>query len=430
MIKLVNAGNIAKNKQIMTKLSLCLILLIDSFCIGFIMPSLANLLLNPGKSFLGTQTSLSLRHFYYNLGISLPTVFICFGALIIGALSDFIGRKLSLLISLSGIALSCLFSAVGVNAHSILLFLVGRILMGIMDGNEAVAQACIAEISHAENKTINMSYLSLSISLGFILGPLFSTILNQTSHSFLINPSLPFYLSALALFFVFIFTICFFKFPARKIINDRQHIFSNVFQCCITAIKSEYVRPIILILFCIQVAWGIYFQSASAYFVNTFNPPYSATSHFFLVMAVTFVLTFTVLLRLAVRYFNSYYLISAGLVLINLSASILLTARSYHSIYDACITVSMGVGISYNTILALISNKTDQGSQGQAMGLSLSFMSAGWIVALILSSIFSTNYKFCFTLMIVFCMCAFYQLFKYIKISKSSQSTSTIRDFS
>lgn len=185
MIKAVTlirkSKNIVNRKYILTKFSLCLVLFIDSFCIGCIMPALSDLLLNPEKSFLCIQTSRLLRHFYYNLAISLPTIFICIGALILGALSDLIGRKIALLIGLFGIAISCLFSAIGIKTHNIILFLIGRVLMGIMDGNEAVAQACMADLSDNKGKAINMSYVSLAISLGFILGPLFSTILNRIS---------------------------------------------------------------------------------------------------------------------------------------------------------------------------------------------------------------------------------------------------------
>lgn len=103
-------------------------------------------------------------------------------------------------------------------------------------------------------------------------------------------------------------------------------------------------------------------------------------------------------------------------------------AKSYTFFYYACITIAAGVGISYNTILVLISNATDQSDQGQIIGLTLSFMSMGWMIALILSSIFVKNYTFCFILIIAFCFYAFYQLLKYLKISKSYQSI-VIRNF-
>lgn len=80
-------------------------------------------------------------------------------------------------------------------------------------------------------------------------------------------------------------------------------------------------------------------------------------------------------------------------------------AKSYTIFYYACITIAAGVGISCNTISVLISNATDQSDQGQIIGLTLSFMPMGWMIALILSSIFAKNYTFCFILMIAFCLC-------------------------
>lgn len=85
-----------------------------------------------------------------------------------GALSDRIGRKPVLLISLTGLALSYLlwfFSG------SFTLLIVARFVGGIMGGNISTATAVVADVTRPENRSKGMAFVGIAFALGFIIGP-------------------------------------------------------------------------------------------------------------------------------------------------------------------------------------------------------------------------------------------------------------------
>jgi MFS family permease len=85
-----------------------------------------------------------------------------------GGLSDRIGRRPTLLLTLGGTAcayLLWLFSG------SFLVLVLSRVLGGIMAGNIATASAVIADVSPPERRTANMAIVGIAVGLGFVLGP-------------------------------------------------------------------------------------------------------------------------------------------------------------------------------------------------------------------------------------------------------------------
>jgi DHA1 family tetracycline resistance protein-like MFS transporter len=91
-----------------------------------------------------------------------------------GRLSDRVGRRPVLLVSLGGSALSYVIFAVasgmkGPEALWVLLF--SRIAAGICGANISVAQAYIADITPPEKRSQRMGLIGMAFGLGFIFGP-------------------------------------------------------------------------------------------------------------------------------------------------------------------------------------------------------------------------------------------------------------------
>lgn len=85
-----------------------------------------------------------------------------------GAVSDRIGRRPTLLLTLGG---TCLAYAVWFCAGSFALLLASRLFAGLMSGNIATASAVVADVTRAEDRSRGMGMLGAGIGLGFILGP-------------------------------------------------------------------------------------------------------------------------------------------------------------------------------------------------------------------------------------------------------------------
>lgn len=91
-----------------------------------------------------------------------------------GRLSDRIGRRPVLLMSLAGSVASYLALAW---APSLLVLFLARIAAGAMAGNIAAAQAYVADVTTPERRAQGMGLIGAAFGLGFILGPAIGGVL-------------------------------------------------------------------------------------------------------------------------------------------------------------------------------------------------------------------------------------------------------------
>ncbi|HUG10499.1 MAG TPA: MFS transporter [Opitutaceae bacterium] len=85
-----------------------------------------------------------------------------------GARSDRLGRRNVLLLTVAGTAGSYL---VWMFSGSFLLFIVSRLIGGLMSGNLSVATAAVADVTSRENRAKGMGLIGAAFGLGFITGP-------------------------------------------------------------------------------------------------------------------------------------------------------------------------------------------------------------------------------------------------------------------
>jgi DHA1 family tetracycline resistance protein-like MFS transporter len=104
-----------------------------------------------------------------------------------GRLSDRIGRRPVLLVSITGSALSYTIFAF---APSLALLFVSRIVAGIMAANIATAQAYVADVTTPENRVRGMGMIGAAFGLGFILGPALAGFLSHWAEGQGLKPQL------------------------------------------------------------------------------------------------------------------------------------------------------------------------------------------------------------------------------------------------
>ena len=106
---------------------------------------------------------------------------------LLGRLSDRVGRRPVLIVSLAGTALGFLIMGW---ASSLPLLFAARIIDGATGGNIATAQAYIADISTPENRSRSMGVIGAAFGLGFTFGPMIGGVMSHISYS------APFYFAA------------------------------------------------------------------------------------------------------------------------------------------------------------------------------------------------------------------------------------------
>ena len=154
---------------------------IDVLGIGIIIPILPELI----KDFAGGSTTLAGRWFGVLAATYAVTQF--FFSPLLGALSDRVGRRPVILISLFGLGIDYIIMGF---APSIAWLFVGRLFAGVMGASITTANAYIADVSGPENRARNFGLIGVAFGLGFIFGPALGGILGG------IDLRLPFFASA------------------------------------------------------------------------------------------------------------------------------------------------------------------------------------------------------------------------------------------
>lgn len=123
-----------------------------------------------------------------------------------GGISDRVGRRPVLLISIFGLFLSYVL---WIFSGSFTLLIGARIIGGIMSGNLSIASAVVSDVTDEKNRSKGMAVIGIAFAMGFIFGPAFGGILsmfnpleyNPEWASFGVNPfSTPALLAALLSF--------------------------------------------------------------------------------------------------------------------------------------------------------------------------------------------------------------------------------------
>ncbi|BDI29975.1 tetracycline efflux MFS transporter Tet(30) [Capsulimonas corticalis] len=141
---------------------------LDAMGIGLTMPIIPRLLRDVGHtSQLGWRFGAFLSMYALMQFIFSP---------ILGALSDRVGRRPVLLLSLSGAFIDYLFMAL---APSLPLLFLGRAISGITGASMAVASAYVTDITPEDQRTRRFGQLSACFGLGFIAGPVIGGLLGE-----------------------------------------------------------------------------------------------------------------------------------------------------------------------------------------------------------------------------------------------------------
>jgi DHA1 family tetracycline resistance protein-like MFS transporter len=148
-------------------LVIILVVALDAIGIGLIFPILPSLLEQlTGSAQVSTTYGLILAAYAAMQFLFSP---------VLGLLSDRIGRRPVLVLSLAGAATDYLIMAF---APTLWVLVVGRIIAGITSANMSVAGAYIADISDEKDRARRFSWMSAAFGVGFIIGPVLGGLLS------------------------------------------------------------------------------------------------------------------------------------------------------------------------------------------------------------------------------------------------------------
>lgn len=365
-----------------------LAIIIDALGFGLVYPVMTAIFTTANSPVLPSDASLSLRHFYLGLGFMLYPLCMFFGTSFMGDLSDSYGRKKVLIMCMSGICISFLLMAFGVQFSSLFLLLLGRALSGLMAGSQPIAQAAIADLSTFENKAKNMSIIALSYCIGSVLGPLIGGVTSDNALSSWFNFATPFYISAaLALIAALWLTASFKetyiaenKKPLLSLINRPIRIF-------IEAFEHRSVRMLAIIFLLMQIGFSIYFQFIIVqmkYAHHYSNWQLGAVQG---MIGIGFAIGLLIGMPFALKHWKIFAIaVAAGILT---GAGELLAA--YNTVANLQWLLAIAIAafdiMVFTGMLTLFSNAVDKKSQGWVMGIANAVMALSWAITGLFSNL-------------------------------------------
>lgn len=140
---------------------------LDVLGIGLIVPVLPALV----GEFTGSR---DLQSYWYGALLATYGIMQFFFASLLGALSDRFGRRPVLLISIFGLGVNFLLTAL---ATSLWVLLVARVIGGMTGASFSVANAYVADVTPPEERSKSFGVIGAAFGLGFIIGPMLGGLL-------------------------------------------------------------------------------------------------------------------------------------------------------------------------------------------------------------------------------------------------------------
>ena len=360
---------------------LCLVIFVDVMGLCIVFPLFAPLFYDPTQGFLSAHTSLETRHLLYGSMLSVWPLYMLIASPLIGDLSDKIGRKKVLLLCLFGEGIAYLLGALSITTGSLIVFFLSRALAGIFSGSQPIAQAAIADLATADNKTRYMSYIVLAATLGVVLGPLIGGFMSDTAWVSWFNFATPFQVAALISLLNAVLLILTFKetHVVTKTVKIKLLKSISLLQ---DAFKQPAIRQLSVAFFLLQLSWSLYFQSLAYFLVANFQATTLSIGLFYGVIGLASALTLTYFMRLLLKTGqNDRHIFSLGLVC-SVSGAVLASLFIHYLFiqYLAVALSAIGVSFAYTTGISLFSGKASAAHQGRMMGIAAALCGGAWTV--------------------------------------------------
>jgi DHA1 family tetracycline resistance protein-like MFS transporter len=286
---------------------------------------------------------------------------------LLGKLSDRVGRRPVLLISIFGSGIG--FVIMGAAGALWMLFL-ARIIDGASGGNISTAQAYIADVTPPENRSRAMGMIGAAFGLGFIFGPVLGGLLSQ------ISLSTPFYFAA-GLAFVNVILI-YFRVPESLSKEDRMKPHDR--SSALDVFHHGKGRVLVMVMsayFFMITGFAIMTTLFALFTERRFGWDARHNGYIFAYIGVLGVIIQGGLLKPLLKIFNETALASFGAALLGVSMFMLPYSNRLGFLLVVSAGLALGNGLLTPTLNGLASKNVDRRWQGRAMGLMQSAGSMG-----------------------------------------------------
>lgn len=296
-----------------------------------------------------------------------------------GSLSDRLGRKPIITISLAGSVLSNLLLAFVFSGiiYSVLIFILSRAFAGVFAANISAAQAVISDVTPPEKRTKGMGMVSAAFALGFVFGPAIGGILSENY-----GYSFPVFISAALSFIALLMSVFFLKetLPedVRKKNRDLKKKINSFDLKKITAlVKNKSFGKYIIIFFVSVFSFSNIFGTLQLFSERKegLNLSQQEIGYLFSFMGIIGVIVQLFLLKLFDRLFGEEKTLLMGCLLAMTGLGLIGFSESLIFLLIVIAVMSVGNGLNNTVAVSLLSQKINRDEQGTVLGVNQSLSS-------------------------------------------------------
>jgi multidrug resistance protein len=293
-----------------------------------------------------------------------------------GWLSDRVGRRPVILISLLGTVASFLLLASG---DSLATIYVARILAGFFAASIGTAQAVVTDVTPDSKRAQGMGMIGAAFGLGFVLGPALGGWLSA------FDERAPFYGIAVLAFLnlVVAFARLPESHPPERRRRDLRGLARTLVPTPLRFLVAHHDRRIgryLFLFFQLFTAFAALEAMFSVYLNKRFSMQPLEVGYVFAVIGVSIALTQGVLIRRLAPWLGEVRLVVIGLVVQGAGLGLIPLVSAPEWLYLVGPVIAVGNGLWFPSFTALYSRACHTENAGELMGESSSMATTGRIV--------------------------------------------------
>lgn len=341
------------------KIIIILTVLIDVLGLGIIVPVLPFYV----ESFGASAITLTLLFSVYALFSFVSGPFL-------GALSDRIGRRPVLILSIFSTAVGWLVFA---SAHSLWVLFLGRVIDGMAAGNLPITQSYLVDIARTDKeRTTNLGIIGSVFGVGFIIGPAIGGALSSIAHS------LPFYFVG-GLATLNVIGALFFLPESLTHMDKEKKIALNPFRTLINAVWDRPLRSRYIAWFFFGISFSGMQSVLALYMGKVFDFKVAMVGTIYTCMGLIIFFNQTFLLRnFWLRFFNEASL-EIWPFLFNVIGLLLMTVPSLAFLVSGIIVHVFSQSLLRVTVASRAAGIAGKNRRGEVLGIMASVLSASMI---------------------------------------------------
>ena len=282
---------------------------------------------------------------------------------LLGRLSDRIGRKPVIVISLIGTAVGSFITGA---AGALWVLFLGRIIDGASGGSLAVAQAAVGDMASEAERPRLIGLLGAAFGVGFVLGPAIGGL------AALGGPHVPFYVAGVLATINAIAAI--FRLPETRRAGDRARSHG------LKMPNTPVLRHLALVGFITVVAFAAFEATFALFGDRRFGLTEASTAAVFLGIGLVLVVIQGGAYGRLVERFGTERLLAGGLTMLVAGLAVTAVAQVWPVLIVALLLLSVGQGCASPSIISLVTQHAPPDHRGEALGFQQSANALGRVV--------------------------------------------------